>query len=292
MNWWREFADHMTHDAPLGRNTWFRLGGRARHTFAPRGADQLARLLDRAARVDQPVKVLGAGANVLVRDDGFAGVVVRLDAAPFQDARPTSHGFEVGAGVDLMGLSKRISRAGWSGLECMAGIPGTLGGAIRGNAGGRFGAIADVVRSVRTLTRAGVEEELTNEQMGFGYRRTRLGDRIVLSATLDMHREDPKETTRRFDEYFAYKRRTQPLGDNSAGCIFKNPPGQSAGTLIDGAGLKGTCCGAARVSEQHANFIVAERGATATDVLRLIDLVRGRVAVEYNTRLELEIDVW
>lgn len=292
MNWWREFATRMTHDAPLGRDTWFRLGGRARYMYAPEDADRLARMLGRAAHAQRTVKVLGSGANVLVCDDGFDGVVVRLDHQAFGTVHPSPDGFEIGAGVDLMQLSKRFSREGWSGLECMAGIPGTLGGAIRGNAGGRFGEIGDVVRSVHTLCRDGTREELTRDQVGFDYRRTRLGDRIVLSARLELRREDPAATSRRFAECFAYKRRTQPMSDNSAGCIFKNPPGISAGALIDRAGLKGVRCGAVRVSEQHANFIVAERGATASDVLRLIDVVRERVVAAHNTQLELEIDVW
>lgn len=292
MDWWHEFADRMTHDAPLGRSTWFRLGGPTRHAYAPRSAEELGHMLVRAGDAEAPVKVLGCGANVLVRDDGFDGVVVRLDADAFRGTQPTSDGFEVGAGVDLMQLSKRLSREGWSGLEFMAGIPGTLGGAIHGNAGGRFGEIADVVRSVRTLDRTGFVEVLSREQIGFAYRHSTLADRIILSATLDLRRDDPAATRSRFNECLAYKLRTQPLSDKSAGCIFKNPTGASAGKLIDQAGLKGTIRGAARVSERHANFIVAERGATATDVLQLIDVVRDRVRRTFDTELELEIDVW
>lgn len=292
MSWWREFADRMTHDAPLGRNTWFRLGGGARHTFVPESQDDLALLLRRAAEADVSVKVLGAGANVLVRDDGFDGVVVRLDAPAFTRKRPAEQDFEIGAGVDLMSLSKRLSREGWGGLEFMAGIPGTLGGAIRGNAGGRFGEMGDVVRSVSVLGRGGRRVELDHGQVGFAYRRTQLGDAIVLSATLNLRKDDPAVTWRRYEEYLAYKLDTQPLGDRSAGCIFKNPPGASAGALIDRAGLKGARCGGAQVSERHGNFIVADRGATASDVLRLIDIVRNRVEGVFATELELEIDVW
>ena len=191
MSWWRDFAPNITHDAPLGRNTWFGLGGSARHLFAPQSVDELSTALQRAVHSDMPVKILGAGANVLVSDDGFDGVVVRLDSDAFKQTQPEESGFEIGAGADLMGLSKRLSREGWSGLEFMAGIPGTLGGAIRGNAGGRFGEIGDVVRSVRVLERDGAAREMTKEEIGFSYRHTRLGNAIVLSATLDLQRSDP-----------------------------------------------------------------------------------------------------
>jgi len=282
----------MAHDTPLGRNTWFQLGGCARHTFTPDSQDDLARLIQRAREAEVNVKVLGAGANVLVHDDGFDGVVVRLNAQSFSRTIHEEGGFEIGAGVDLMSLSKRSSREGWTGLEFMAGIPGTLGGAIHGNAGGRFGEMSDVVTSVRVLDRAGQLKVLSHGEIGFAYRRTALNDAIVLSATLNLRRDDPTVTSRRYDEYLAYKLKTQPLSDRSAGCIFKNPPGASAGALIDRAGLKGTRCGGARVSERHGNFIVAEQGAQASDVLSLIDIVRRRVDETFATELELEIDVW
>lgn len=299
MSWWQEYADRMTHNVPLGPDTWFRLGGRARHLFRPRDTDDLASLVRRARDADMPLKVLGAGANVLVSDDGFDGVVIRLDGDAFRtepDLTGMGHrqtaSVEVGAGVELMALSKRCSRAGWSGLEGLAGIPATIGGAIRTNAGGRFGEIGDVVHSIRVLNRNGTVEAWPHERIGFRYRHTDLNGCIVLSATLALTRDDPEKTSRRYDECLEYKQKTQPLADSSAGCIFKNPTGQSAGALIDRAGMKGSRYRAARVSEQHANFIVAERGATASDVLHLIDLVRDRVYGVFDTELELEIDVW
>jgi UDP-N-acetylmuramate dehydrogenase len=292
MNWWQEYADRMKHDVPLGRDTWFRLGGRARYEFRPHDADDLATMMRQARDALIPLKVLGAGANVLVSDDGFDGVVVRLDADAFRAEKETSAGIEVGAGVELMAFSKRCSRAGWAGLEGLAGIPATIGGAIRTNAGGRFGEIGDVVQSIRVLDDEGNIEEWPRDGVGFRYRNTSLNGRIVLSATLALTRDDPEKTSRRYDECLEYKQRTQPLADNSAGCIFKNPAGQSAGALIDRAGMKGSRYRAARVSERHANFIVAERGATASDVLHLIDMVRDRVYRVFDTELELEIDVW
>jgi UDP-N-acetylmuramate dehydrogenase len=292
MSWFSDFANQIECDAPLGRKTWFRLGGRARYLFQPRDAEQLAGLVVRAREQDLPLKVLGRGANVLVSDDGFDGVVVRLDHAAFRRVERRGSRVEVGAGVDLMPFVRTCNARGLSGLECMAGIPATIGGAIRMNAGGRFGEFGRVVRYVRVLRPDGSTETWSRQRCGFGYRRSGVGENIVLSAELELVEDDPDRVRRVFEEHFAQKRDSQPLGDRSAGCIFKNPVGKSAGALIDQAGLKGTRCGAARVSERHANFIVARRGATASDVLRLIDLIRERVRSAFSTDLEVEIDIW
>lgn len=292
MNWWREYADRMQCDAPLGKMTWFRLGGAARFLFRPRDADDLAVFVQKARAADEPVKVLGGGANVLVRDDGFDGVVVRLDHNEFRKVERSKGSLTVGAGVDLMVLSRDCSEQGLSGLECMAGIPGRVGGAVCMNAGGRWGEFGDVVQSVDVLDGEGRMERWSRDRAGFGYRSSEIGDRVVLSARLELTPDDPNRVRDKFNECFDYKQRSQPMADKSAGCIFKNPPGESAGALIDRAKLKGASCGAARVSDHHANFIVAESGAKASDVLRLIDLIRERVRETFNVELEVEIDIW
>ncbi len=292
MSWWSEFASRIERDAPIGRQTWLRLGGRARYLYRPRDDKDLALLMIRAKNEDVPLKVLGGGANVLISDDGFDGVVVRLDDDAFRAINRRSSSLDVGAGVDLMPLARRCSGLGLSGLECMAGIPATVGGAVRMNAGGRFGEFGSVVRQVEVLRSDGNRETWSHDRIGFGYRRTDLGDSIVLAALVELVEDDPRRVKRTFDEYSEFKERSQPLADKSAGCIFKNPPGQSAGALIDQAGLKGTRCGKVQVSGRHANFIIAHEGATASDVIRLIDTIRERVRRVFGTELELEIDIW
>ncbi len=293
MNWWSDFADQVTCDAPLGLNTWFRVGGRARYLFQPHDADQLASFLCRAADEDVGVKVLGRGANVLVSDDGFDGVVVRLDSDAFRRSRRSGDRIEVGAGVDLMLLVRRCSREGLSGVEGLAGIPATIGGAIRMNAGGPAGEMGDVVEDVTVLTPERKIELRSREQIGFRYRHTNLdGGDIILSAALKLSEDDPRRVQSAFREHLERKQRTQPLAEHSAGCIFKNPTLKPAGALIDQAGLKGTRYGAAEVSTMHANFIVARSGATASDVLHLIDFVRDRVLNAFDTELQTEIEIW
>ncbi len=191
-----------------------------------------------------------------------------------------------------MPLARSLSREGISGLECMAGIPATIGGAVRMNAGGKFGDISGVVRDITLLTADGQVETWPKERIGFGYRCSGIGAGTVLSARLVLRRGDPERTYARYEEYFDYKQRSQPMSDNSAGCIFKNPPGESAGALIDRAGMKGHAYGGACVSTRHANFFVTEPSATSADVLGLIDAVRRRVKSEFGIDLEVEVHIW
>src|SRR5688572_12908624 len=151
MNWWNDFQDQIVHDAPLGKQTWFRLGGRAKYLFQPRSVSELSSFVTRARQEDVPVKVLGRGANVLVSDDGFDGVVVRLDQPVFRKVEQRRELLEVGAGVDLMPFARGCSANGLSGLECMAGTPATIGGAVRMNAGGRFGDVSECVEAITVL---------------------------------------------------------------------------------------------------------------------------------------------
>ncbi|MCP4247379.1 MAG: UDP-N-acetylmuramate dehydrogenase [bacterium] len=293
MSWLNGFDGRAERNAPLGALTWFGLGGRARHLVHPRGADALADVVRRAGDArGVPIKILGGGANLLVRDDGYDGIVVRLDDPSFQEVQHDGPCVRAGAGTDLMTFVAQCCRAGLAGLECLAGIPGTVGGAIRMNAGGVHGEISETVETVEVMTIDGVRCTLTNDEVGFSYRRTQLGGAVVTAVTFRLQPDNRDAVYDRFQEYWQVKKQSQPMADHSAGCIFTNPEGDSAGRLIDEAGLKGTSCGGARVSERHANFIVADRGACAGDVLRLIDRVRETVTHRFGTDLELEIDVW
>jgi len=290
---WLEEGDHgADRDVPLAGLTWFGLGGRARWLAHPADPADLGRLLQQALASGIPVKILGGGANVLVRDDGFDGIVVRLDQGAFRRVVFDGERVHAGAGADLMPLVRDCCRRGLAGLEGLAGIPGTVGGALHMNAGGRFGDISRCVETVDVIDTDGQPRQLSPAEVGFAYRRTNLGGRTVTGTTLRLSRDHPNTVYARFREYWRIKKEAQPLADHSAGCVFTNPPGDSAGRLIDSAGLKGTRCGGARVSDRHANFIVADEGATATDVLRLIERIRQTVRRQHGTELELEIDVW
>jgi UDP-N-acetylmuramate dehydrogenase len=226
------------------------------------------------------VRVLGSGANLLVRDEGVRGAVLRLARLNRRE------GLHVQAGYGLQRLAKATVSEGLAGLECLAGVPASVGGAVAMNAGGRHGEIASSIRYVDVMSPDGEIRRLKPAEVGFRYRGTALGVAVVLAAGFEL-RPDP-EAAGRFGEILARKKETQPYGRKNAGCFFKNPPGDSAGRLIDAGGLKGMRAGRAVVSPRHANFIINEGGATAADVLRLVDAIRERVPVA----LELEILIW
>lgn len=290
---------------PLAPLTHYRLGGPAEYYVCPKNFNQLAEIVSHSRRENVPFRILGGGANVLVDDEGVDGVVVSLEAPCFTSVEWTVDGqpwdglrkdqpvlVKVGAGVDMARLTLLSVRRRLTGLECMAGIPGSVGGCIRMNAGGRWGEISTVVRDVSVITPSGELKTLTRDQVGFSYRHSNLGGAVVCAATLELMPGDAEEISARYKEIWAVKHAGQPLGAHSAGCVFKNPPGDSAGRLIDAAGLKNRTVGGAMVSPEHANFIVAREGGTARDVLDLISLVRRTVADRFSVNLELEIDVW
>ena len=288
----RKSASTLSSDQPLGALTWFGLGGRARWMGRPTTRAELRELLAWIAAERVPFKVLGRGANVLVGDDGYNGVVIHLDGGEFARVVYDGELVRAGAAVDMFDLVSGTARRGLAGLESLAGIPGSVGGCVRMNAGGRFGEIADVVEQVEVIDYAGHGRTLTKEQVGFAYRHTNLDGVIVVEATLRLTPCDPLLVRQRLHEIRSAKKAEQPFAEHSAGCIFRNPPGASAGQLLDQAGLKGLSCGGARVSERHANFIVADGGARASDVLELINQVVEGVEHCHGVRLDLEIDVW
>ena len=197
-----------------------------------------------------------------------------------------------GAGKDVQKLVLECTHAGLSGLECLAGIPGSIGGSIKGNAGGAFGDIGSAVRTVTVMdthSRVSVREK---DDLVFEYRKSNITAKFVLEATFGLAEDDPQRIMTKVKEIWMYKKNSQPLADKSAGCVFKNPRGLSAGALIDQAGLKGATVGGAEVSTKHANFITARKGAKAADVLALIDQIKDRVSEKFDVKLETEVVIW
>jgi UDP-N-acetylmuramate dehydrogenase len=286
------FRDILRRDELLAPLTWLRIGGPAQYLAEPRNPAELEGLLKVCAEEELPVHILGSGSNVLVRDEGVSGVVLRLNAPDFSRVSIDGVAVRAGCGVLLSHLVVETVGAGLAGMETLVGIPGTLGGAIRGNAGGRSGEIGQFVRSINVLTSTGQKFTRGADELKFAYRSSNVNDLIIVEAELALTKDDPEEIARRMRKLWIMKKSTQPLSFQSAGCIFKNPRGLSAGALIEQAGLKGTRVGQCEVSDRHGNFIVTYEGATSADVLRLIDLVRTKVAEKHGIDLELEIQVW
>lgn len=279
-------------DEPLAPHTWLQVGGPAEFFAEPRSIDELAALVRRCRDEELPVRILGGGSNVLVRDEGVPGVVIRLADPGFADIERHGRRLNAGGGAKLGHLISTAVREGLAGLEPLVGIPGTIGGALHGNAGNRGGDIGQWTRRATLMTAAGEIVERSRDELVFAYRQSSLDELVILSAEFELDEEDPEELTKRMQKQWIVQKASQPLGHQRAGCIFKNPSGLSAGVLIDQAGLKGARVGGAEVCDRDANFIVAEPEATAHDVLRLIDLMRSRVADRAGVELELEIEVW
>jgi len=239
-----------------------------------------------------PTRVLGGGSNLVVQDEGIKGVVLHLADPAFSKITVDGMRVTAGAGASLSRLISHSVKAGLAGLDALVGIPGTVGGALHGNAGGKSGDIGQHVASVQVVTIAGEGFVRQEDELAFAYRSSSLNELIILEARFELHHEDPDEITRRMRKLWIMKKATQPLTFQSAGCIFKNPRGMSAGWLIDQAGLKGTRIGNAEFSDRHANFIVTHPGASSHEVFKLIDLARSKVSEQFGVDLELEIQIW
>lgn len=286
------FADVVRRDEPLAPHTWFGLGGNAELFAEPRNFDELAALVRQCCEEQLPVRLLGGGSNILARAEGVPGLVIRLSAPAFTNIDIDGSKITAGAGAKLGHVISVSVREGLGGLETLVGIPGTIGGGLHGNAGSRGGDIGQWTARATVLTRAGELIEREREDMVFAYRQSSLDELVILNAQFELEPDDPTELTKRMQKQWIVKKSQQPMGHQSAGCIFKNPRGMSAGELIEQAGLKGARVGGAEVNSRHANFIVAEPGATSQDVLRLIDVVRERVQQRLSIELELEIEIW
>jgi UDP-N-acetylmuramate dehydrogenase len=290
--------DFVASDYPLARHTWFRIGGPAKYFARPRTVEELAEFSRRCQEFGIPLYVLGLGANVLISDEGIPGAVVRLSEEYWRHvnvARDESAGtalLTANAGADLQKLVLHTCREGLAGVECMAGIPGTVGGGVRMNAGGKFGDFGANITRVTVMDASGNVFERTRDDLIFEYRRTNIVAPFILSAELELEIDSPEACTKRTKEVWMYKQSTQPLSTKSAGCMFKNPRGISAGSLIDQCGLKGLRVGNAEVSEKHANFIIAHPGCTAEDIRNLVAEVKEKVEARHGVRLETEVQMW
>jgi UDP-N-acetylmuramate dehydrogenase len=183
-------------------------------------------------------------------------------------------------------------KKGLSGIEALTGIPGSIGGAVKMNAGGNFGDIGAAIETVTLMDNQGNICEKSKPELMFDYRSTNITAQFIINATLKLASADPEQIMRTVKEIWIYKKNSQPLNTRNCGCVFKNPRGVSAGALIDRAGLKGLRIGGAVVSEKHANFIIAEDGCKSRDVVRLIDAIKERVKEQFGIELELEIEIW
>ncbi len=287
-----DFNEILQRDEPLSRHTWLRVGGPAQYLATPRTEAELLEVITTCRSQQLLIHILGSGSNLLVREAGVQGVVVRVVEPLLSEVRIEGTSLTAGGGTLLSHVVAEAIRSGLGGIEYLVGIPGTMAGAVVGNSGGRTGDIGQLITSVRVLTQENEIAVRRGDELSFSYRRSSIQDLLILSATLELIHDDSEELMRRMRKNWIMKRSTQPLADQSAGCIFRNPRGLSAGSLIEQCGLKNLSVGKARISERHANFIVTESGATSKDVEQLISRIQKAVAEKFAVNLELEIKVW
>jgi len=277
---------------PLAKDTWYGLGGKADYFIRPETVEQLKEAVRRCGENKVPVYVIGFGSNLLIGDDGLRAAVIKLEAGQFAQTRFDGEQITAWAGAELSELVLASVRKGLSGIEALTGIPGSIGGAVKMNAGGNFGDIGAAVEAVTLMDSQGNVFEKSKPELIFDYRQTNITAKFILNAVLRLNAADPEQIMRTLKEIWIYKKNNQPLNTRNSGCIFKNPRGVSAGALVDRAGLKGLQIGGAIVSEKHGNFIVAQEGCKSRDVVRLIGAVRQRVKEKFDIELELEIEIW
>lgn len=288
-------AEHVRTDEPMARHTTYRIGGPADLFVVASDVDALQRLLPRLSESGLPVEIVGGGSNLLVLDGGIRGIVLQLGPRLAELVVIGEDGIDiatVGAALSFGYFIKEAKQRGWAGVAPLAGTPGTVGGALRMNAGARKVWIGDFVEHVEVVTREGRLRRISREDLHYGYRSSRIpAGAVIVSGTLRMRRGDGAEERRLIEESLQRRRDTQPLNMASCGSVFRNPEGASAGSLIEQVGLKGVRLRQAQISDKHANFIVNLGGATARDVLALIRLAKETVLRETGIRLEEEVRV-
>jgi len=273
-------------------HTSFKIGGPADYFAIPKNAADLKLLLKLAKANKIPIYVLGAGSNILAVDKGIRAVVLQLSSPAFKRVKLTPRGLEAGSGVALGSLIQYSRQRGLAGLEFLAGIPGTLGGALAMNAACWGKSIAGLVDSVTVMDYSGGLKILPRESLRFSYRKSSLVKYIILGVKLKLKKVAWRQIDCSIRQYLRQRLGSHDNSFPSAGCVFKNPAGSSAGMLIEACGLKGKKIGGACISQKHANFILNYRSASASDVLKLMKLARAAVRRKFKINLVPEVKIW
>ncbi len=278
---------------PLKRHTTFKIGGPAEIWIEPRDLTDLERALELCRRHKIKVCFLGNGSNILASDEGTRGAVIKLSAPFFKRIEFCRNRATAASGAPLSKLIKECTNKKLGGMEFLAGIPGTVGGATAMNAGIKKKSISDVLDTVKVIDQSGRLKEFTRDEIDFGYRGSSLLKMCVVAVTFNLKRAESQALKKRYKKYLNKKKLIQEYTFPNAGCIFKNPEGsgKSAGQLLDAAGLKGQGIGGARFSDIHANFIINTGRACAADVTGLMKIAKAKVKKRFNVCLEPEVKI-
>ncbi|MDO4746529.1 MAG: UDP-N-acetylmuramate dehydrogenase [Bacillota bacterium] len=286
-------GENIIQDVPMAEHTSFKAGGHADMMVIPQSAEELKSILSILSEGEYPFMILGNGSNILVKDSGYKGVIVKIGEA-FNDVKVEGTRVICGSGALLSVAAKTAAAAGLAGFEFASGIPGSIGGAVFMNAGAYDGEMRLFLEKARVISRDGKEDRyMTAEELDMGYRHTALhesGD-IVVEAVIKLEEGDKEEIMAKIKDLTAKRNSKQPVRYPSAGSFFKRPPGHFAGKLVQDAGLKGLTVGGAQVSELHSGFVINIGGATATDILQLMEIVQQTVMDKFGVMLEPEVRI-
>jgi UDP-N-acetylmuramate dehydrogenase len=286
------FPEITRRNEPLAPYTHLKIGGPAEFLLQPRTVDELRAVFAACQQQKVPVRMLGGGFNLLVRDDPVPGAVVRLAAPTFTMIEWDGKRITAGGGGQLFDLIAFSVRQGLAGLETLVGIRGTVGGSVRCNVGDRSGEIGQAVQRVTVLTDAGTVQVRGRDELAFTEHQSDLDEPVILTVEFELDRDDKAAVLKRMRRAWIQRKGSEPFSFQHAARVFHNPAGKSAAALIDRAGLSKARAGGAELSERNANFVVAHPGTTAADILQLVDLVRDRVRERTGVTLERELHVW
>ncbi len=276
---------------PLAPYTCLNLGGVAEYFAEPTSETELVELVRRFSEQELPVRLIGSGSNILVRDEGVPGLVISLTAPDFCRLTVNENRIVASGGTKLSHFVSTAVREGFSGPENLVGLPGTIGGALHQNTGVNGYDIGSALMEARVMTRSGEVINREKDSLSFSYRQSSLDELVILNATFQYERENPEELTKRMQKLWIVRRSSQPVSESSI-YVFKDSGAESASTLIEQSGLKGTRVGAVEVSDRDPNSFIAHEGATTVDVLRLIDLVKNQVSEKLGVNIESGLEVW
>ena len=276
---------------PLAPYTCLELGGVAEYFAEPTNEDELVELVKRFSEADLPIRLIGAGSNVLIRDEGVPGLVISLSAPDFCKITVDENRIVAAGGTRLSHFVSTAVREGFSGPENLVGLPGTIGGALHQNTGVNGYDIGSSLVSARVMTRAGQILEREKDSLSFSYQQSSLDELVILDATFQYEKEDPELLTKRMQKLWIVRRSAQPVTESSV-YVFKDSGAESAADLIEQCGLKGTRVGGVEISDRDPNSFVATKDATSADVLKLIDLVKNQVSEKIGVELETALQVW
>ena len=288
----RDWAEVLQYQEPLAPYTYLRLGGPAQVIMQPRTAEELSKVVERCRHERFPVRLLGGGCNLLVRDEGVPGLVLRLTSPAFTTVTVEGLAVKAGGGASLSALLSEAARHSLAGLESLIGIPGSVGGSLRCQAGARTGNINQSLRRLEVLTSAGhivtyERDDIPLEQLTSGPEEL-----LVLSAEFGLEEDHPEMILKRMRKYWIDRKAHQPLSFQATARLFRDEQGLPAEDLINQAGAQQTQVGGVRLSERNPNYVLAEKGATARDVLRLVEMVRSQVHTQLGQELQVGLVIW